>query len=316
MIKIVITDGFTLNPGDQSWAALEALGQVSYYDRTAPHEVLNRCLGAEVVVTNKTPLAAATIAQLPDLRLVAVTATGYNIVDIHAAREQGIMVCNVPGYGTDSVAQHTWALLLELSNRVGLHTQSVASGEWLRSADWCYLKSPIVELAGKTLGIVGFGRIGQQVAAVGKAFGMRIVYANRSELSSSLGQQRSLDEVFVESDVVSLHCPLTPHNAGFVNTQLLSTMKPSAFLLNTARGQLINEQDLAEALNQGLLAGAGLDVLSVEPPTADNPLLRARNCLITPHNAWISFEARQRIMNTTAQNIRAFLDGSPQNLVS
>lgn len=315
-MNIVITDGFTLNPGDQSWAVIEALGSITYYDRSSSSEVPERCAKAEVIITNKTPISAATISSATNLKLIAVTATGYNIVDVAAAQARGVVVCNVPGYGTDSVAQHTWSLLLELSNQVGLHAQSVRAGEWVESADWCYLKSPIVELAGKTLGIVGFGRIGQQVAAVGRAFGMRVIFHNRSVLSGTVGEQRSLSEVFAESDVISLHCPLTADNQGFVNATLLGTMKPSAFLLNTARGQLINEQDLADALNGGVLAGAGLDVLSTEPPAANNPLLRAKNCILTPHTAWISYEARRRVMAVTGQNIKAFAEGTPQNVVS
>ena len=315
-MNIVITDGFTLNPGDQSWAVIEALGSITYYDRSSPSEVPERCAKAEVIITNKTPISAVTISSATNLKLIAVTATGYNIVDVAAAQARGVVVCNVPGYGTDSVAQHTWALLLELSNQVGLHAQSVRAGEWVQSADWCYLKSPIVELAGKTLGIVGFGRIGQQVAAVGRAFGMRVIFHNRSVLSGTVGEQRSLSQVFAESDVISLHCPLTADNQGFVNTTLLGAMKPSAFLLNTARGQLINEQDLADALNGGVLAGAGLDVLSTEPPAANNPLLGAKNCILTPHTAWISYEARRRVMAVTGQNIKAFAEGTPQNVVS
>lgn len=315
-MNIVITDGFTLNPGDQSWAVIEALGSITYYDRSSPSEVPERCAKAEVIITNKTPISAVTISSATNLKLIAVTATGYNIVDVAAAQARGVVVCNVPGYGTDSVAQHTWALLLELSNQVGLHAQSVRAGEWVQSADWCYLKSPIVELAGKTLGIVGFGRIGQQVAAVGRAFGMRVIFHNRSVLSGTVGEQRSLSQVFAESDVISLHCPLTADNQGFVNATLLGTMKPSAFLLNTARGQLINEQDLADALNGGVLAGAGLDVLSTEPPAANNPLLGAKNCILTPHTAWISYEARRRVMAVTGQNIKAFAEGTPQNVVS
>lgn len=315
-MNIVITDGFTMNPGDQSWAVIEALGSITYYDRSSPSEVPERCAKAEVIITNKTPISAVTISSATNLKLIAVTATGYNIVDVAAAQARGVVVCNVPGYGTDSVAQHTWALLLELSNQVGLHAQSVRAGEWVQSADWCYLKSPIVELAGKTLGIVGFGRIGQQVAAVGRAFGMRVIFHNRSVLSGTVGEQRSLSQVFAESDVISLHCPLTADNQGFVNATLLGTMKPSAFLLNTARGQLINEQDLADALNGGVLAGAGLDVLSTEPPAANNPLLGAKNCILTPHTAWISYEARRRVMAVTGQNIKAFAEGTPQNVVS
>jgi glycerate dehydrogenase len=268
------------------------------------------------VVTNKVPLTRATMQQLPQLKLIAVLATGYNIVDTEAARKQGVVVCNVPAYGTASVAQHTFALLLELTNHVGLHAQSVAAGEWQRSPDFAYTKKPVMELAGKTLGIVGFGHIGQQTARVGAALGMKILYNSRSEKNIGWATFADMETLFAQSDAVSLHCPLTPDNNGFVNKNLLGVMKRSAILINTARGPLIQEQDLADALNSGAIAGAALDVLSAEPPQEINPLLKARNCIITPHIAWISLEARQRIMAVTAQNIAAFSKGHAINVVN
>ncbi|MFN8357957.1 MAG: D-2-hydroxyacid dehydrogenase [Spirosomataceae bacterium] len=315
-MKIVILDGYTLNPGDLSWQGIEALGEVVYYDRTPTTLIAERCQGATVVLTNKAPLSAEVISQLPDLKLISVLATGYNIVDITAAKNHQVTVCNVPGYGTDSVAQHTWALILELCNRVGLHANSVQAGEWVRSPDWCYVKSPIMELAHKTLGIVGFGSIGRQVAAVGKAFGMKIIFHNRSVIACDWAEAVSLETVFATSDIVSLHCPVTPDNQQFVNATLLKQMKPTAFLINTARGQLIHEQDLADVLSTQVIAGAGLDVLSVEPPPAHHPLLAAPNCVLTPHNAWISKEARQRIMQMTVDNIQAFVNQQPIHVVS
>ena len=315
-MNIIILDGYTLNPGDLNWENLSSFGNLIYHDRTPAELVATRCKDAHVILTNKTPVTAETIKQATDLKLISVLATGYNIVDTVAARQQNISVCNVPGYGTDSVAQHTWALILELTNRVGRHADSVQAGEWVSATDWCYVKAPILELAGKTLGIIGFGNIGRKVAEIGKAFGMNIVFYNRSQQSCEWATQKTLNEVIAQSDVLSLHCPVTPDNQHFVNKNLLTSMKPTAFLVNTARGQLIHEQELADALNIGQLAGAALDVLSTEPPKSTNPLLSAKNCLITPHNAWISFEARQRIMQATVANIRAYLAGNPINVVN
>jgi glycerate dehydrogenase len=315
-LKIVVLDGFTLNSGDLSWEPLAPFGTLAIHDRTPENEVVERCRDAAVVVTNKVPLTKATLQRLPQLKLIAVLATGYNIVDIEAAREKGIVVCNVPAYGTASVAQHTFALLLELTNNVGLHAQSAAAGEWQRSPDFAYTIKPVMELAGKTLGIVGFGHIGQQTARIGAAFGMKILYNSRSEKNIDSATYADMEKLFAQSDAVTLHCPLTPENKGFVNKALLSLMKPSAFLINTARGPLIQEQDLADALNNGTIAGAALDVLSIEPPQETNPLLKARNCIITPHIAWISLEARQRIMAVTAQNIANFLKGNAINVVN
>lgn len=313
-MKIVITDGHTLNPGDLSWESIEMFGEIELYPRTSPADVVRRCKDADIIVTNKTPVRAEAIRAAKHLKGIAVTATGYNIIDIAAAREVGVPVCNVPGYGTNSVAQHTFALILELASRVGMHAQSVAGGEWVRSEDFCYTVAPLIELYGKTLGIVGYGSIGKRVAEIAGCFGMRVIYSasSREKYPDSV----SLETVFRESDFISLHCPLTKSNEKFVNRSLLQLMKPSAFLVNTARGQLINEIDLRDALLTGTIAGAALDVLSTEPPPADNPLLGLQKCIITPHNAWCSLEARKRIMETTRQNIAAILAGKPVNVVS
>ena len=314
-MQIVITDGYTLNPGDLSWDAFEKLGDLKYYDRTPANEVADRCRGATVIITNKTPITADTIYSATNLMLIAVSATGYNIVDIHAAKDKGVLVCNVPEYGTNSVAQHTFALLLELTNHVGKHAQSVANSEWVRSADWSYVKTPIIELSGKTIGIIGFGRIGQKVAAIAKAFDLNVIFYDKGK-QSPFAASVTLEDLFAQSDIISLHCPLTEDNKGFVNRKLLSIMKPAAFLINTSRGQLINERDLADALQQQVLSAAALDVLSAEPPDASNPLIGLQNCIITPHNAWISFEARKRLMQTTLDNILAALSGKPINVVN
>lgn len=315
-MKIVVTDGFTLNPGDLSWNRISTLGEVQVFDRTASNEIVERCKDANVVVTNKTSLDKETIGQLKNLKLISVTATGYNIIDVAAAKEKGIIVANVPAYGTASVAQHVFALLLELTNRVGVHAQSVAAGEWVSSIDWSYTKTPIMELSGKTMGLVGLGNIGTQTAVIAKAFGMNVLYYTPRGKPSDVGQAVDLGTLFSKSDVVSLHCPLTGENKEFVNKKLLSQMKRSAFFINTARGLLVNEPDLADALNENKLTGAGLDVLSTEPPQANNPLLSAKNCIITPHNAWISKEARERIMDVTFKNVAAFFDGEPINVVN
>ncbi|MBT1701431.1 D-2-hydroxyacid dehydrogenase [Fulvivirgaceae bacterium PWU4] len=314
-MKIVITDGYTLNPGDLSWQPFHELGEVTYYDRTKPEELVARCREANIIVTNKTPIQEPVMLTAPGLKLIAVTATGYNVVDTAAARKHGISVCNVPEYGTHSVAQHTFALLLELTNHVGRHAQSVREGEWVRAIDWSYARAPIIELRDKTLGIVGLGRIGNQAAAIARAFGMNVIY-HRGRAEKAQAAAVGLEALFSTSDFVSLHCPLKPENQEFVNKALLSHMKPSAYLINTSRGQLIHEPDLAEALKRGVLAGAALDVLSKEPPPPDHPLLGLSNCLITPHNAWLSFEARQRILQITLGNVKAALGGKPQNVVN
>ena len=315
-MKIVALDGFTLNPGDLSWEPIKNFGSLMVYDRTPLDEIAERCKAATIVLTNKAPLDGKILSRLPQLELISITATGYNIIDIIAAKERNILVCNVPAYGTASVAQHTIALLLELTNNVGIHDQSVAAGDWLLSIDWCYTKKPLTELEGKTIGLVGFGNIGKQTARLANALGMMVLYNTITKKETDLGTFVDIETLFAESDVLSLHCPLTPANMRFVNKKLLHFMKPSAFLINTARGLLINEHDLAEALNTGSIAGAALDVLSSEPPQKNNPLLTAKNCIITPHNAWMSKEARQRIMDETVKNIQAFLDHQPVNLVT
>jgi glycerate dehydrogenase len=311
---IIVTDGATLNPGDLSWKPFEKFGKLMLHDRTRADEVASICKGASVIVTNKTPINARTIEAAPALKIIAVTATGYNIVDTAAARMRGIIVCNVPGYGTNSVAQHTFALMLELANHVGKNASSVAAGDWAKSPDFCYSLAPIQELAGKKLGIIGLGKIGSKVADIARAFEMEVCYHSPSRKTEVDGHV-SLHELFSTSDFVSLHCPLRKDNNQFVNRGVLSVMKPSAYLINTSRGQLIHEDDLRHALTRGLLAGAALDVLSVEPPPVDHPLVGLPNCLITPHNAWLSLEARQRIMETTFINVSGALAGKPLNVV-
>lgn len=298
-----------------SWQPIAAMGELVVYDRTPAHLVVDHCKDAHIVLTNKVPFTAETLQQLPELKLIGVTATGYNVIDVESAKKQGITVCNVPAYGTASVAQHAFALLLELTNRVGLHATSVANGEWVNAKDWCYTRLPLTELDGKTIGIVGLGNIGQQTARVAKALGMRVLYTSRSKKDTDLGMYTDMQTLFAQSDVVSLHLPLTSENNQFVNKDLLRLVKPSAFLINTSRGPLINELDLAEALNEGRLAGAAVDVLSTEPPKEHNPLLSAKNCIITPHNAWMSREARHRILDVTIKNVEAFLDGEPVNVI-
>lgn len=317
-MKIVVLDGWTLNPGDLCWDALQSLGDCEIHDRTAPDMIVSRAAHAGIVLTNKTILDRATIEKLPDLRYVGVLATGFNNVDAVAARERGIPVCNVPGYSTRSVAQTTMALLLELTHRVGHHAATVRDGLWAQSPDFCYWDQPLIELDGLNFGIVGFGRIGQTVAEIGRAFGMNILAYRRPRGydSSAPVEFVDLDTLFQQSDVISLHCPLTPDTKGLINTQRLAQMKPGALLINTSRGPLIVEKDLADALNAGCIAGAGLDVLAIEPPQADNPLLGARNCLVTPHYAWATTAARRRLLQTTVDNIRAFLAGTPRNVVN
>jgi glycerate dehydrogenase len=313
-MRITILDGHTTNPGDLSWEPLHALGVCVVHDRTAAAEIVARAADADVVLTNKTPLTRETIAALPRLECIGVLATGYNVVDVAAARARGIPVCNVPEYGTPNVAQATFALLLELTNRVGRHAELVRAGRWSSCPDFCFWEGELVELAGLTLGIVGYGRIGRAVATIGRAFGMRILAWRRSPGDDP--ECVGLDRLLRESDVVSLHCPLTAETERLVNAATLATMKPTAFLVNTARGALVDEAALAAALDAGRLAGAGLDVLAVEPPAASNPLLAARNCLITPHVAWATREARRRLIEITADNVRAFAAGAPRNVVN
>lgn len=313
-MKIVVLDGYTNNPGDISWAPIEAIGSLTVHDRSAPDEIVPRVAGADVVLTNKAVVGREVIEALPGLKYIGVLATGYNCVDTAAARARGIPVCNVPEYSTPNVVQATFALLLELTNRVGHHAATVRAGRWSACPDFCYWDGDLVELAGLTLGIVGYGRIGQGVAAVGRAFGMKILAHRRTPGDDP--ECVDLETLLRTSDVVSLHCPLTPDTKELIDARRIGLMKPSAFLLNTSRGALVNEADLAAALNAGRLAGAGLDVLTVEPPPASNPLLAAKNCIITPHVAWATRNARRRLLEITAGNLRAFAAGTPRNVVN
>lgn len=318
-MKIVVLDGYALNPGDLNWDGLNKLGDVTLHDRTPAAEIVNRCKGATVVLTNKTPLSEETLNQLPDLKYVGILATGYNIVNTEVCKNKGIIVSNVPGYGTSSVAQFAIALLLELCHHVQKHSDVVMDGKWSKSADWCFWDSPLVELEGKTLGIIGFGNIGQKVGDIATALGMNIVAAGRHHSDQSHRKNFkwvNMDELLSRSDVISIHCPLTPETQGLINKQNLAKMKRSAFLLNTSRGPIIVDADLADALNNNVIAGAGIDVLSAEPPPADNPLFKAKNCIITPHIAWATKEARARLMDTVVNNISAFMSGSPANVVN
>lgn len=315
-MKIVAIDGYALNPGDLNWDILKQFGSIQVFDRTRPEHVIERCKDADIVLTNKIAFREKHLAQLPKLKMINVTATGFDIIDLEAAKKQGVSVCNVPGYGTDSVAQHTFAFILSFTNKIASHARSVSAGDWARSADFAYTLGALTELTGKTLGLIGLGNIGLQVATIAKAFGMEVIYSSRSGKKTEHGTLVSLEEVFEKSDIVSLHVPLLNDNAGFVNKALLERMKPTALLINTARGKLINEQDLADALNNGVIAGAGLDVLAQEPPAADNPLFKAKNCLISPHNAWMSKEARQRILDISVRNISSFINEEPYNKVN
>ncbi|MBN2312476.1 MAG: D-2-hydroxyacid dehydrogenase [Sedimentisphaerales bacterium] len=317
-MKIAVLDGYTLNPGDLSWDSLEALGECIIHDRSAPEQVVPRANGAEIVLTNKTVLSAESIARLTKLKFISVLATGYNIVDVEAARRRGVPVSNVPTYGTESVVQMVFAHLLNLTLHVGHHARTVREGRWMNSVDFCYWDTPLVELQGLTMGIVGFGRIGRSTARVARAFGMNVVVYDitpHSEMPD--GYRRvELNDVFRESDVVSLHCPLTSQTENLVNAEQLTLMKPTAYLINTSRGPLIDEQALADALNNDEIAGAGVDVLSTEPAAKDNPLLTAKNCHITPHIAWATRAARERLLKVTVDNVAAFIAGKPQNVVN
>lgn len=316
-MKIVVLDGYTLNPGDLSWKSLEALGTCTIYDRTPKDQILSRAAGAEILLTNKTLLTCPTIKALPSLRYIGVLATGYNIVDHIAAAEAGVVLTNVPAYSTMSVAQVVFAHLLNLTHSMGHHTQAVRDGRWSSCSDFSFADAPLIELAGKTLGIIGPGRIGTAVARMGMAFGMDVIAYSRSGNAPLPGIRAvSLDEVFRMSDVLTLHCPLTPETKHLVNAERLATMKPSAYLINTSRGPLVDEGALAGALNTGKIAGAGLDVLSTEPPPPDAPLLKARNCHITPHFAWASTAARRRLMDEAVENVRGFLEGIPRNVIT
>ncbi len=320
-MKATVLDGYTLNPGDNPWTPVAAQCELEIFDRTPAETVVARCADSEIILTNKTPLASATIAALPRLKFISVLATGTNVVDGAAARARQIPVSNVPAYSTDSVAQHVMAVILARIHRPWQHDCAVRDGQWQSSGDFCFWLSPLTELTDKTIGIVGFGRIGRRVAELAAAFGMNVLaynptLAGKVRLDYERFDWCPLRQVFRESDYVTLHCPLTDDNAGFVNTELLQLMKPTAVLVNTSRGGLVNEADLANYLNDERIAGACLDVVSEEPIRADNPLLHARNCMITPHNAWATLEARRRLMQVTADNIEAFMGGRPIHVVN
>ena len=317
-MKIVVLDGYGLNPGDLSWSGMEALGELKVYDRTSPSELLERSEGAEILITNKTIITAENMAELPNLKYIGVLATGYNVVDIDAAKARGIVVTNIPAYSTASVAQMVFAHILNITQHVGYYADENAKGRWTNNVDFCYWDTNLVELDGKKMGIVGYGNIGKATARIALAFGM-VVLAYTSKEQKDLPQgvkKATLDELFAESDVISLHCPLTPETKELVNANRLKTMKPSAILINTGRGPLVNEQDLADALNEGRIAGAGLDVLSVEPSVANNPLLCAKNCFITPHIAWATKEARTRLMDIAVNNLKSYQEGNIINNVA
>ena len=318
-MKIVVLDGYTLNPGDLSWDRLFDLGEVVLHDRTPADKIKERSLDADVLITNKTPLTEETINDLPHLKYIGVLATGYNIVDASAAKRRNIIVTNVPAYSTMSVAQLTFALLLELCHHVQKHSDSVMEGKWAESVDFCNWDFPLIELSGKTLGIIGFGNIGKKVADIATVFGMNIIAVSRNETDQSERKNfrwAELDEVLAQADIVSIHCPLLPETKGLINAKSLKRMKKSAFLLNTSRGPVVVESDLADALNNGIIACAAIDVLSIEPPAKYNPLFKAKNCLITPHIAWATKEARERLMDIAVSNLAAFINGKRVNVVN
>lgn len=318
-MKIVVLDGYGLNPGDLSWEELEKSGELKVYPRTAPAEVVERARDAQIVITNKTVLDADTIAKLPEMRYIGVLATGYNVVDIEAAAKAGVIVTNIPAYSTMSVAQMVFALLMSITNRVEHFTEEIRRGRWSECPDFCYWDSPLMELAGKKIGIVGFGHIGQAVARIAVALEMEpVIFTSRAQqdLPEMMVKAESLDQLFSDCDIVTLHCPLTDDTYHLVDRRRLSLMKKTAILINTGRGPLLDEKAVAEALNEERIYAAAMDVLSTEPPKRDNPLLSARNCYITPHVAWASFEARQRLMKIAVENVRAFLHGTPVNVVN
>lgn len=318
-MKIVILDGYTENPGDLSWKGIEKFGDLTVYDRTPEEKVIERISGAEIVFTNKTPVSKAAIESNPKLQFIGVLATGYNIVNVAAAKEAGVVVSNIPTYGTDAVAQYAMALLLEMCHHVGEHSDCVKAGDWTNNKDWCFWNHPLIELAGKTLGVIGFGRIGQRTAEIAMAFGMNILaydeYQNKA-LESDRCKYASLDELLANSDAISLHCPLFPSTEGIINKDTIAKMKDGVMIINTSRGPLIVEADLRDALNSGKVAGAAVDVVSTEPIKMDNPLLQAKNMIITPHIAWAPKESRQRLMDIAVDNLQAFVNGSPENVVN
>lgn len=313
---IVILDGYTLNPGDLSWEGLAAFGELTVYERTEPDQILSRIGSADIVITNKTPLDAETIAKAPNLKYIGVLATGYNVVNIDAARKRGVVVTNIPTYGTDAVAQFAFALLLEIAHHVQKHSDAVKEGRWTIHPDFCFWDYPLIELAGKTMGIIGYGRIGQATARIAKAFGMHVIAYDVSQQSEDSDVYVDLDTLLGTSDVISLHCPLFESTKGIINKASIARMKDGVIILNNSRGPLIVEQDLADALNSGKVYAAGLDVVSEEPIKADNPLLTAKNCLITPHISWAPKESRQRLMDIAVHNLKAFVEGKPQHVVN
>ena len=317
-MKIVVLDGYTENPGDLSWDGLRALGELTVYDRTRPEEAASRIQDAEIIVTNKVPVTRALLDQCTGIRYVSVLATGYNVVDLKAASERGIPVSNVPAYSTAAVGQFTIGMLLEICCQIGFHDRSVHNGDWAACPDFCYRKAPLIELAGKTMGIIGFGRIGRQTGAIARAMGMQVLATGSRPCDEgrAIAEYVDLDTVLRQSDVISLHCPLFPETTGIINKDTIAKMKDGVIILNMARGPMIVEEDLAQALNSGKVYAAGMDVVSQEPIRADNPLLTAKNCFITPHIAWASRECRQRIMDITEQNIRSFLEGNVRNRVN
>ena len=317
-MKIVVLDGYCLNPGDLSWDFLSQFGEYTVYDRTPNELIVSRIGDAEIVLLNKTPISEETLAACPSVKLICVLATGFNVVDVAAARKRNIPVCNVPDYGTAAVAQFTFALLLELCHRVGYHAKAVREGKWCSCPDFCFWDTPQMELAGKTLGIIGFGRIGRAVGKIAGAFGMKVIAYNRSqcEEGKAIGNYVSLEELLATSDIISLHCPLTPENTGLINEEAIGKMKDGAILINTARGPLLDEQAVDDALERGKLKGVACDVVSTEPMKESNPLRTAPNCIVTPHMAWAPKESRQRIADCTERSIRAFLAGNPLNTVN
>ena len=317
-MKIVVLDGFTLNPGDLSWNGLEQLGSVTVHDRTPKEEIISRIGNADAILTNKTPISAETLTACPGVKYIGVLATGYNVVDTAAAKERGIPVCNIPTYGTAAVGQFAIAMLLEICHHVAHHSDAVHAGRWSSNVDWCFWDYPLIELHQKTIGIIGFGRIGQSTGKIAKALGMRVLAFNPSESESGreIAEYVSLERLLSESDVISLHCPLFPETQGIINRDSIAQMKDGVILLNNSRGPLIVEQDLADALNSGKMYAAGLDVVSSEPIKADSPLLNAKNCIITPHISWAPKESRQRLMDIAVDNLKNFLAGDAKNVVS
>ncbi len=320
-MKIVVLDGYTLNPGDLSWEGIEKLGELVVHDRTdfSPEKIIKTIGDAEIIFTNKTPLPKSVLSKTPSVKYVGVLATGYNVVDVQAAKENGISVTNIPTYGTTAVAQYSIALLLELCHHIGEHSKTVFNGDWTKSPDFCYWNYPLIELAGKTMGVIGFGRIGQATAKIAQALGLNILahdsYQNK-ELESDTCKYVSLDELLSKSDIISLHCPLFDSTKGIINKDNIAKMKDGVMIINTSRGPLVVEEDLCNALNSGKVAGAAVDVVSSEPIAADNPLLKAKNCIVTPHIAWAPKESRTRLMNIAVENLRSFINGTPINIVN